>query len=152
MNCVRQHCRGFTGIVEATIPSQPSAINFGWSIQSLVRVLHSSLSICTYLLLLLLEFLTGVFMLRNCHCYFYHSLHGDLWVCSWYHRGDDICISAYFSFYFSVIVSGIHVSPTRRYLCHVWWTTACSRHSREYRRLDDTYMPAALLLVYFWIF
>ena len=77
MNCVRQHCRCFTGIVEATIPSQPSAINFGWSIHSLVRILYSTLSICTYLLLLVLEFLTlGIFMLRNCYCYFYHSLHG----------------------------------------------------------------------------
>ena len=151
MNCVRQHCRGFTGIVQATIPSQPSAVNFGWSIQSLIRILHSSLSICTYLLLLLLEFLTGIFMLRNSY-YFYHSLHGDFWICSWYRRGDDIYNSAYFSFYFLVIVSDINVSSTRRYLCHVWWTTTCNRHNRKYRRLNDTCMPAVLLLLCFWIF
>ena len=152
VNCVRQHCQGFTSIVEATIPSQPSAINFGWSIHSLVRILHPSLSICTYLLLLLLEFLTGIFMLSNYYCYFFHSLHGDFWVCSWYRRGDDICNSASFRFYFSLIVSGIIVSSTRRYLCHVWWTTACSRHRKEYRRFDDTCMPAVLLLLCFWIF
>ena len=152
MNCIRQHYRGFTGIVEAMIPSQPSAVNFGWSIQSLVRILHSSLSICTYLLLLQLEFLTGIFMLRNCCCYFYHSLHGNFWVCSWYCRGDNICNSASFRFYFLVIVSGINVLSMRRYLCHVWWTTTCSRHSREYRCLDDTCMPATLLLLCFWIF
>ena len=91
-------------------------------------------------------------MLRNCYYYFYHSLHGDFWVCSWYHRGDDICNNTYFSFYFSVFASGINVSSMRRYLCHVWWTTASSRHSRQYCRLDDTCMPAALLLVCFWCF
>ena len=152
MNCVRQHCRRFIGIVEATIPSQPSIVNFGWSIHSLVRILHSSLSISTYWLLLLLDFLTGIFMLRNCYCYFYHSLRGDFWVCSRYHRVDDICNSASLRFYVSVIVSGINVSLTRRYLCHVSWTTTCSRHSREYCRLDDTCMPAAFLLLCFSIF
>ena len=152
MNCVCQHCQGFTRIVKATIPSQPSAVYFEWSIQSLVRILHSSLSICTYLLPLLLEFLTGIFMLKNCYCYFFHSLLGDFWVCSWYRQGDDIYNSASFRFYVSVIISGIIVSSTRRYLCHVWWTTACSRHSKEYRRLDGTCMPAALLLLCFWIF
>ena len=128
VNCVRQHCRGFTGIVEATIPSQPSAVNFGWSIHSLVRILHSSLSISTYLLLLLLEFLTRIFMLWNSYCYFHHSLHGDFWVCSRYHRGDDTCISNYRSLHFLVIVLGMKVSSTRRYLCHGFCsTTACNR-------------------------
>ena len=144
MNCIRQHCRCFTDIVEATIPSQPSAVNFGWSIQSLVRILHSSLSICTFLLLLLLEFLTGIFMLRNCYCYVFHSLHGDFCVCSSYRRGNNICISNYSSSHFLVIVLGMKVSSTRRYLCHGFCsTTACNRQSSQYRRRDDTCNAAA---------
>ena len=148
MNCVRQHCRRFTGIVEATIPSQPSAVNFGWSIQSFVRILHSSLSICTYLLLLLLEFLTGIFMLRNCYCYFFHSLHGDFCVCSSYRQGDDTCISDYSSSHFLVIVLNMKVSSTRRYLCHGFCsTTTCNRQSSRYCRVDNTCNAASSVLL-----
>ena len=31
-----------------TIPSEPSSVYFGWSIHSVVRILHSTLSISTY--------------------------------------------------------------------------------------------------------
>ena len=148
VNCVHQHCRRFTGIIEAMIPSQPSAVNFGWSIHSLVQILHSSLSICTYLLLLLSKFLTGIFMLRNCYYYFYHSLHGDFWVCSRYHRGDDTCISDYRTSHFLLIVLGMKVSSTRRYLCHGFYSkTACNRQSSQYRRVDDTCNAASSVLL-----
>ena len=148
MNCVHQHCRGFTGIVEVMIPSQPSTINFGWSIHSLVRILHSSLSICTYLLLLLLDFQTGIFMLRNCYCYFFHSLHGNFWVCSRYRRGDDTRICDYRSLHFLVIVLGLKVSSWRRYLYHGFCsTTVCNRQSSQYRRVDDTCNAASSVLL-----
>ena len=125
----------------------PLPSTFGWSIQSLVRILHSSLFICTYLLLLLLEFLTAIFMLRNCYCYFYHSLYGDFLVCSWYHRGDDTCISDYSSSHFLVIVLGMKVSSTQQYLCHGFcFTTACNRQSSQYRRVDDTCIAASSVL------